>query len=224
MFVQLTAPFGVLGLLEGHTLPEGTRVKFKRTAAVGDQGSPLLRVSGDDRAATRTAIRSNLSVGNLTRIDDADHETVYGFTWPGGRPYLLDCLGGVAGNVLAAVANEDTWRFDCRFPDSDTARRFYTEYDDSTYPITIRRMRPDDRSKQNSDADVLTAPQRDALERALEAGYFDVPRQTSLVDLADELEISDSAMSQRLRRGLDNFLRASNSERRAVAPPRPTDE
>jgi len=52
----------------------------------------------------------------------------------------------------------------------------------------------------------LTDSQRTMLERAFEAGYFDVPRGTTLDDLGDEFDISGQSASERLRRGLTNLL------------------
>jgi len=52
----------------------------------------------------------------------------------------------------------------------------------------------------------LTDDRREALEAALEEGYFEVPRRIDLVELADQLDISDSALSQRLRRGITTVL------------------
>lgn len=47
--------------------------------------------------------------------------------------------------------------------------------------------------------DILTAKQRQTLELALKRGYYDRPREADLTDLAEELDISKSAVSQRLR-------------------------
>ena len=44
----------------------------------------------------------------------------------------------------------------------------------------------------------ITTKQRDTLETALDAGYYETPRETSLSELADDLSISESAVSQRL--------------------------
>lgn len=44
----------------------------------------------------------------------------------------------------------------------------------------------------------ITTKQRETLETALEAGYYETPRETSLSELAEELSISESAVSQRL--------------------------
>lgn len=45
----------------------------------------------------------------------------------------------------------------------------------------------------------LTDKQREALNLAVEYGYYDQPRDATLADLASELDISKSAVSQRLR-------------------------
>ena len=44
----------------------------------------------------------------------------------------------------------------------------------------------------------ITTKQRRTLETALEAGYYETPRETSLSELAEDLSISESAVSQRL--------------------------
>lgn len=46
--------------------------------------------------------------------------------------------------------------------------------------------------------DDITDKQLEALELALDAGYYETPRQTNLGEIADELGISESAASQRL--------------------------
>jgi len=44
----------------------------------------------------------------------------------------------------------------------------------------------------------ITTKQREALDIALDAGYYSTPRETDLGELADRLSISESAVSQRL--------------------------
>lgn len=52
----------------------------------------------------------------------------------------------------------------------------------------------------NVDDDVLTAHQREVLEAAIGAGYYEQPRDTSLTDLATELDVAKSTLSGVLRR------------------------
>ncbi|WP_433629498.1 helix-turn-helix domain-containing protein [Halomicrococcus sp. NG-SE-24] len=54
---------------------------------------------------------------------------------------------------------------------------------------------------------VLPGEERETLRVALEKGYFEVPRATTLVEIADELGRSDVEVSQQLRRGMGDVLR-----------------
>jgi hypothetical protein len=67
-----------------------------------------------------------------------------------------------------------------------------------------------DNSEVTTEIDVssITSKQRQALERALEAGYYDEPREADLADLADELGISRSAVSQRLNAAETKLVKA----------------
>lgn len=132
--------------------------------------------------------------------------TVYRFTWGNRRPELIEQIRKTDGSFLSAVAKEDMWTFELRFPEQAAATHFYTDYDDSDHPIAIQKTRQNEPIEWTL-GDVLSAEQRDALMCAIDSGYFHVPRQTTLVQLANELGISDTAVSQRIRRGLQNILR-----------------
>ncbi|MXR20896.1 helix-turn-helix domain-containing protein [Halobacterium bonnevillei] len=54
---------------------------------------------------------------------------------------------------------------------------------------------------------LLTDRQRDVLETALRMGYFEVPRETSLADVAEELDVDKSTVSTVLRRGEASLLK-----------------
>ena len=48
------------------------------------------------------------------------------------------------------------------------------------------------------DVSRITSKQQETLEAALDAGYYETPRRTDLSELAESLDISESAASQRL--------------------------
>lgn len=52
----------------------------------------------------------------------------------------------------------------------------------------------------------LSSAQRIALARAVEAGYYSIPREISTNELAAEFGITDQAVTERLRRGIKNFV------------------
>ncbi len=55
----------------------------------------------------------------------------------------------------------------------------------------------------------LTMTQTRTLLDALERGYYQVPRQTTLVELADMYGVSDQAVSERLRRATAKLIESS---------------
>ena len=59
------------------------------------------------------------------------------------------------------------------------------------------------------DGRTLSPKQREALAVALDLGYFDVPRRATLAQVAADLGVSDTAASQRIRRGCRELVRAA---------------
>lgn len=71
--------------------------------------------------------------------------------------------------------------------------------------LTIQRV-VHNPTGDDHDTQTLTSKQREAVRLAFERGYFTVPREVSLTELADELEISRQAFTHRLQRGLYGIL------------------
>lgn len=59
------------------------------------------------------------------------------------------------------------------------------------------------------DLGILTTKQRETLELALESGYYERPRTVDLTYLAEELGVSKSAVSQRLRTAETKLIRGA---------------
>ena len=55
----------------------------------------------------------------------------------------------------------------------------------------------------------LTERQYHALTTAVEQGYYDVPREINAKELADELDISHQALSERFRQGTKNLIKSA---------------
>lgn len=58
---------------------------------------------------------------------------------------------------------------------------------------------------------MLPSEEREILQTALQQGYFEIPRRVTLVDLADELDISDHEAKRRLASGMATVLSESDS-------------
>jgi predicted DNA binding protein len=111
-------------------------------------------------------------------------------------------LGGV---LLGCTLDHEGMWMRMRFPDRDAlaaCRDYCAEHDHS---FTLNSLRPTTAGPHNEPTG-LTAAQDELLTAAADEGYFNVPRDTTIDDLADSLDISNQAASERLRRGISNIL------------------
>lgn len=78
-----------------------------------------------------------------------------------------------------------------------------------------RLSTPGDESQSTVEVDAaeITEKQREALELAVDRGYYERPREATLQDLADRLGVSPSAVSQRLNAAESTLVRSLTRER-----------
>lgn len=100
----------------------------------------------------------------------------------------------------------DGWVQKRRFADREDFSEYCEFWRDAGGSVSVRRVTDTETAENPSEA--LTDPQREALRKAHEMGYFEVPRRVSLSELADELGVSATSASERLRRGNDRLVEA----------------
>lgn len=109
----------------------------------------------------------------------------------------FDCVPHVRG------VEDETMRVSTYVDDRTAVRGLVERLRDVVADVTLARLTivdgPSATEQATFDLSALTPKQREALELAVVRGYFDDDVDTSLGDLADELEISKSALSQRIR-------------------------
>jgi len=91
----------------------------------------------------------------------------------------------------------DGWRQTGWFADRNEFSQFSSFWQRNA-SFHVRRLTRDGESEPPGDG--LTDRQREALRIAYELGYFEIPRQATLEDVAAELDITPSSVSERLRR------------------------
>ncbi|QPV62763.1 helix-turn-helix domain-containing protein [Halosimplex litoreum] len=190
--------------LGGKPLRAGLTVEFETVVPVGGTARVLFWVEDDD-AFDRWS--DGGTDDRPARVDAVD-----------GRVLYQDELGPEAGpivepiredgvHIVAGVGDADGWRFRLLCADRRSLSEFSVRVTDRGVPVTLDRIRRDD----DRTAPPLSTEQQTAVLRALDGGYFDIPRRTTILDLAESEGISDSAFSQRLRRGLRAVLEESRT-------------
>jgi predicted DNA binding protein len=85
-------------------------------------------------------------------------------------------------------------------PSRESFKRILTLLEECGADVSVEWLLNGEQRRLPAETEVtqITEKQREAIETALEQGYYENPRQASLSDLADELGVTDSAVSQRL--------------------------
>lgn len=196
------------GFVLGEALeaaPEAT-VEFERIVTHSREWvMPFFWVRGDDLSSFDAALERDPTVEEATVTDKHNDTLVYQVIWSKEVQELVDAIFDRDGTLLEAVGSDDVWSISLRFASRDRLTDLESYFETTASEFSLRRITTNE--PPDTAASEMTPSQRELLETALEAGYFEVPRGVTTSELADELGISDSAVSQQLRRAMANVLR-----------------
>jgi len=194
----------------GRRLPvhDGDAAEIERVGAVGDSGSSMFSLSGPPLDRWDGSIEEQFGDEGgyrLELLEAFDGQDLYVLTWePTADPFfrLIDDHGG---SVRRGIGTVEAWTFETQFPSHDAFASFRSSCETADIGVEVERMY--NPTKQGTGAWYgLTPRQRRTLELAVERGYYDIPRRCTTIELADELGISDQAVTERLRRGIVAFV------------------
>lgn len=169
-------------------------------------GRQYLWIRGDTgREDLLERLRSHEAVGTAEVLDVRDDGTLYAIDWNATDGPLLSLVDGSETHLVRGEGTRTFWDLDVRFGDHDVLEGFVESARDRHVSVTVRHLYNPTKPEAGPGYG-LTDRQRDALERAVTGGYYDIPRQVTTVDLANDLEISDQAVTERLRRGIRTLV------------------
>lgn len=100
--------------------------------------------------------------------------------------------------------------------DTDTVAEIVGNVREICETVSVRSITPSDDGQceefRTVDVSALTPKQREAVVHAQESGYYDPDSDTSLEEVAERMDVSQSALSQRLKRAEANVLRQLSCE------------
>lgn len=163
--------------------------------------------SGSTFGAFETALEEDPTVTDPIVVDQYPQQRVYRVTLTERTLRFVGHTAEVGGRILDITSSRDGWIVQLRFPDRDALVSFnhFCKQREISFHVNHLRL-----SRQGERAVVgLTAKQEHLLTVAYEEGYFDVPRGISQDELAQKLGVSKSAVSQRLRRAMNELCESS---------------
>lgn len=189
-------------------IPSGAEVTLEFESTV-PFGHPVryLWVRGPDREAAVAALVDETDPA-VRVLDQRSESTLLRTGWREFDGSVVDHLESSDGCLLSAQCTGGEWTLRIRFPDSDAVSTFYEVCAAAGLDVTVLDISgPVDR--HGGDVSNLSPTQRETLRIAFEAGYFEVPRKTSIRELAAELGVSEQSVSERLRRGLTSLVEST---------------
>jgi predicted DNA binding protein len=199
---DITVPadaFALGRVLEG--VPEAT-VELERIVPLREAIIPLFWISGTDPDVIEATLRRESTVEAVEQLTTTDDETLFEVHWGPDIDGVVRALVETRAKVLEATGTAEVWEFRLRFGAHGDLSAFNVALTDDDSPVTLRHIYP----TPPADRPELSAKHRETLLTAHRHGYFEVPRRTNLTELAASVGISDSALSQQIRRGLDALI------------------
>ncbi|WP_225336528.1 helix-turn-helix domain-containing protein [Halomicrobium urmianum] len=188
--------------------PETT---FRVLAATANAATGVARIEidGNEAAAVCDEIRSYDAVTDLTVLGTG--EAACRVQIETTVPLLLSSLqdSGVPIEMPIEVRDGEL-RLELTVP-SETLSSLGETLDRLGIAYTVERIQQDVESDP-----LLTDRQRWVIEEAIDRGYYDTPRRTTLVDLADDLDVAKSTCSEILHRAEERVLKDYLADERSV--------
>jgi hypothetical protein len=202
-FVVPAAAFVLGDALRSHP---GVTVEFELLVPTDASPLPYLWATGGPPPSFEDALEDDPQVDRVlwkTSFEDGDLYRVACSSDDGG---LLDWISDAETDValLQAIGRDDEWRIRLRFPSRARVAAFRGF--DEPPGLDVRVVRLFELTEPKMGQYDTSEKQREALVRALEMGFFRIPREASLEDVAETLDISPRAVSERLRRGHANLI------------------
>ncbi len=204
VIVDLTLPSQQFELGRILEMEEDTNVVLETMVPLGERTVPFFRVHGEENEFEES-VRRHVAVNEVDVISTHDGEVLYALDWDVSGDTFFGGLMEADANLLEARGVAATWSFELRFPGHDGLSAFQNHCTEHDVPIDVKRLYNPTKPGAGPWYG-LSSPQRTTLSRAVESGYYSLPRQISTQELATEFGVTDQAVTERLRRAICNLV------------------
>ena len=184
-------------------------VEYERLVPTSHHPLPYLWTDVGASSGLAAAIGEEPRVESVAQVATFEESSLYRIEWALSESDLLHCVSttGPETALLQAEGRGGEWTLKLRFPSRTALADFQAFYEERGIDLHVARLYGLTEPKLGQYD--ITPKQREALLRALEMGYFEIPRKATLEEVAESMDISRMAASERLRRGQTNLV--SNS-------------
>lgn len=207
IFTEITLP--VTAIPPGGTLSAAPTLTVEVERVVPTESSTqYLWLRDAEFEAVIDPLEREAGVESITTLDRYPDRALVRVRWHDLGSPLFDVLADTDVRLVEATGTSDGWKATIKCADEAALAAFYERCRERGIAVDLRTV--DSANFEASAAtEALSPVQREILETAFDAGYFEIPRRATVADLAARLDRSEQAVSEGLRRALANYLRAT---------------
>ncbi|WP_049891541.1 helix-turn-helix domain-containing protein [Natronococcus amylolyticus] len=191
-----------------HSLAEAPHmvVEIEQVVAtMEDKVMPYFWVSGGDHAEFEEAFQNDGSVTDVARIDRVDDAILYRAEWTKNVETIVYAYVELGATIMEAVGRDRYWELRMRFDDREALSKFEDYCEENGISFELNQLQEQEQPMASAQYD-LTTKQRETLVTALEEGYYEVPQGISMSELADDMGVSQQALSKRFHAAHRNLI------------------
>lgn len=166
----------------------------------------FVEAEGEDPARLEAALADEEAVRQWERVSEGQFRRLYCVHLDGSGPNLRRACTAASVHVSRMVSHEDGWLLNLQLPDRRALTELADRWREDSVTFQLKRITQTASGNRDGHCAELTVEQYELLWAAHQSGYFEVPRSASQTDLAEELGVSTSGFSQRIRRALAALL------------------
>lgn len=170
-----------------------------------EHDASFILVEGDVGDEFEAVLSADHTVESAYLASEHEGQLVFGLQFAPVTKLLAPRVTAGGGLVLDSRTGEDGWVERWQLPDRNALHDVWQSARDDEFSFDILELHRMESGAFGSSFG-LTAEQREAILHAHAAGYFEEPRAASLDEVAEGLQISKTAASGRLRRGIDTLV------------------
>ncbi|WP_418285068.1 helix-turn-helix domain-containing protein [Halorubrum sp. DTA46] len=171
---------------------------------------PFLWASTSQPDELDAALRGDSSLERVRRLSTDGGRALYSIDWTAPAASLIDGFAETDGLVLDVRGASDQWKLQILFPDRATASAAFQTWCDNGMSPSLSRI--GNLSRREGSKGGLSATQHSTITQAFETDYYNVPRGTTLQELATGFDVSHQAVSERLRRAHSHLVEQTLTE------------
>jgi len=185
-------------------VPDARLEVLREAATDPERPQVLFWADFDDRVTFESALADDPTVAKFECFTGSTDHALYRVAVSDAAGVVTYPTGVELGlTPLKTVWTDGWWHLEVQFPRRDHVGAAEAWCEENGVEFEVERLYTHDGGPADSG---LTDEQREVLHTAYDLGYFEIPREASMADVADALGLSSQAVSERLRRGYRHLV------------------